>query len=378
MSKVLLFCTCIILGFFVRGWLWPDPAYAQEINETYQVGTVTSVLNEQKITVDNQDFYIQEITVKENNTGEERSITSGSEFQPLSAAQRLRVGSQVIMSDQTTSQSEHQFVINDMYRLPILVSLLVFFGLLVILVAGKQGTLSIVGMFFSLFILIGVIVPRILAGENPFFITLIGASLTAVITMYLSHGFKRQTHIALFSMIICLALVAGLSNLVVKAGHFLGLGSEEAAFLQFGPTQKVNLQGLFLAGILLGALGILDDITLAQTAVIEQLKAVNPKMTFEELYNRGLTVGKDHVASLVNTLVFAYAGTSLPLFLLFTLYRTQPSWVIINSEVIAEEIIRTLVGSIGLVLAVPLTTLIASYYVTRPKVKSNLASTHTH
>jgi len=117
-------------------------------------------------------------------------------------------------------------------------------------------------------------------------------------------------------------------------------------------------------------LGILDDITLAQTAVIEQLKSVHPKITFSELYERGITVGKDHVASLVNTLVFAYAGTSLPLFLLFTLNRTQPTWVLLNSELIAEEIVRTLVGSIALIMAVPITTCIAAYYVTHLKDKT--------
>jgi uncharacterized membrane protein len=269
------------------------------------------------------------------------------------------------VSQQQGFESEKIFVLNDVYRLPLLIGLVIVFAALVVLIGGRQGTLSIVGMVLSLAVLVTFIVPHILAGENPFFITLLGATGTAVVTMYLSHGFKRHTHMALASMLICLALAAIISSSAVQFGHFVGLGSEDAAYLQIGAAQKINLRGLLLAGILLGTLGILDDITLAQTSVIEQLKAVNPKISFAELYERGLSVGKDHVASLVNTLVFAYAGTSLPLFLLFTLYRTQPVWVIVNSEIVAEEVIRTVVGSIALVMAVPITTFIASFMVSR-------------
>jgi len=351
------FCIVICLGIFTL----PRQIRAQEIqpDNDYQTATVSKVISETVIPVENQDFYLQELEVTLNSTKATQIITIGSEFQPLSENQRLSVGSSVIVSLQQITEAEPEYIINDVYRLPILIALAVLFMALVVSIGGRQGAFSILGMVFSLFILISFIVPRIIAGENPFFITLIGATFTAVVTMYVSHGVKRQTHVALASMLICLGAAALLSSLAVQLGHFVGLGSEEAAFLQFG---------LLLAGILLGTLGILDDITLAQTSVIEQLKAVNPKITMRELYERGLAVGRDHVASLVNTLVFAYAGTSLPLFLLFTLYQNQPTWVIVNSEIIAEEIVRTLVGSIALVMAVPITTFIASYYVTKVKI----------
>jgi len=355
-------------SLFFLGVVVPTQAQSTQINDTYKTGTVLKILSEKTIPVENQNFYLQEVEIKLNEGGSTQIIQMGNEFQPLNENQRLKPGSQVIVSEQQVTEGDSEYVVNDVYRLPVIGALAGLFVLLVIVIGGRQGALSIGGMLFSLFILVSFIVPKILAGANPFLITLLGATVTAVVTMYVSHGFKRQTHIALFSMLICLLGAAFLSMMAVKLGHFVGLGSEDAAFLQFGTSQSINLQGLLLAGILLGTLGILDDITLAQTSVIEQLKSVNPKITFSELYNRGLVVGKDHVASLVNTLVFAYAGTSLPLFLLFTLYRTQPTWVIINSEVIAEEIVRTLVGSIALVMAVPITTLIASYYVTKKKV----------
>lgn len=349
-------------------------AQTEPINDTYQTAKVTQILQEKRIQVDSKDYYVQEVEVQLNGAdGQTLTITSGSDFQPLNENQRLRVGSQVIVSQQQIRPDESEYVINDVYRLPVIIGLIVFFCVLVISVAGKQGALSILGMVLSLGVLIIFIIPHILSGENPFLVTLFGATAAAVITMYLSHGFQRKTHIALVSMLLCLAFAAGLSTIVVMMGQFVGLGSEDAGYLQFGAAQKINLQGLLLASILLGTLGILDDITLAQTSVIEQLKDVHPKISFNELYSRGLAVGRDHVASLVNTFVFAYAGASLPLFLLFTLYRTQPTWVVINSEIIAEEIIRTVVGSIALVMAVPITTAIASYMVTKKTIKAAAA-----
>ena len=374
-----------LLSFLLTACAWiviPNPAYAQNqppINDNYQVGTVQTINNIESILVDSQTYYIQELDVINNQTNQVETITIGSNFQPLTKSQLLTEGDNVVLSQQEVFESEPQTIITDVYRIPVLTTLAGLFCLLVIMVSGKRGLLSITGMLLSLAILVLWIIPKILAGNNPFTTTLLGATLTAGLTMYLSHGFSRKVHIALVSMLACLIAVASLSLTAVKIGHFVGLGSEEAAFLQFDAAATINLQGLFLAGVLLGAIGILDDITIAQASLIQQLKAVNKNISFSELYWRGLEVGKDHVASLVNTLVFAYAGTSLPLFLLFTLYRASPIWTIINSELIAEEIMRTLAGSIGLVLAVPLTTLIASYIETKyPKPIKPLKTHHHH
>lgn len=371
MKKILFLASTALCFFYLVTFIPVGKAQAQttdttpEINDTYTTATVVEVVSEKKIFIDEKNFYIQELLIKLNDTQELKELTVGSEFQPLNESQRLQLGSTIVVSEQQYTETETALVLNDIYRIPVLFILAVGFGILVIVVGGRKGAFSIAGMVFSLFVLVSFIVPHILAGENPFFVTMVGATVTSVVIMYVSHGFKRQTHLALVSMLLCLLFAALLSSWAVQFGNLLGLGSEEALFLQFGSAENINLQGLLLAGILLGVLGILDDITLSQTAVIEQLKAVNSKISFIELYTRSLEVGKDHVASLVNTLVFAYAGTSLPLFLLFTLYRTQPAWVVINSELIAEELVRTLVGSMALVLAVPITSLIAAYWVTK-------------
>ncbi len=328
----------------------------------YYRGKVIRIVSEQRIPDGDQTYYAQVLKVRRQDNGEEVQVQAGSEFQPLNERQRLRIGTEVILGYQQVSPGEKQYVLADIYRLPVLVWLSIGFFGLVILIARRQGFFSIVGMALSLLVLTYQIVPQILAGQNPILVSLIGCGVVATLTIYLCHGVSRQSHIALVSMFLTLFAVSILSYISVHLAHLVGLGSEEAYYLQFGPSARLNLQGLLLGGIMLGTLGVLDDIAIAQISVVSQLKEVKPDIDFGELYNRSLAVGKDHVASLVNTLILAYAGSSLPLFLLFTLSQTQPAWVAINSEMIAEEIVRTLIGSIGLVLAVPLATMAASYF----------------
>ncbi|HYC80108.1 MAG TPA: YibE/F family protein, partial [Candidatus Binatia bacterium] len=141
----------------------------------------------------------------------------------------------------------------------------------------------------------------------------------------------------------------------------------------------LNLRGLLLGGIILGVLGVLDDITTAQSAAVYEIRRANPALPFKELYSRGLSIGREHISSLVNTLFLAYAGASLPLFLFFTAGdHPQPFWVTLNSEFIAEELIRTLVGSVALMLAVPITTFLAAYYFSRRPVEQSAAGEHSH
>lgn len=337
---------------------------------TYSVGTVEEITEEKKIENQGISYYTQVLKIRKKDDGKIVEVQAGNEYQPLNENQRLKKGTQVVLGYQEVTPGDFQYVVSDVYRLPILIWLAVGFFALVLFIARKQGLTSIVGMVLSLFVLTYHIVPQILAGQNPILVSLIGCTVIATLTVYLCHGFNRESHIALAAMFMTLASVSLLSYITVHLSHLVGLGSEEAYYLQFGPSAKLNLQGLLLGGIMLGTLGVLDDITIAQISIVTQLKEAKPDIDFFELYNRGLSVGKDHVASLVNTLILAYAGSSLPLFLLFTLSKTQPTWVALNSEMIAEEIVRTLTGSIGLVIAVPLATLAASYFaIFRPQTK---------
>lgn len=352
---------------------------AQTFSSQHYKAKVTEVTKETQITSEgNEPTYTQELHLFIPSLKRNVTTVIGSEYQPLTSNQRLKKGTQVVVVQQTLPDGSESWSVTDVYRLPVLAFLAVGFCVLVIMISRWRGLAALAGMLLSGVILLGFIVPQILAGGNPLLISLVGAIGITVSTVYLSHGFNPKSHIAVVSLIITLLAVTFLAQMSVSAAQLLGLGSEEAAFLRVGETSWINLQGLLLGGIILGALGVLDDVIISQISVVQQLVAVNKKLEVDELYNRSLEVGKDHVASLVNTLVLAYAGANLPLFLLFHLNQNVPTWVVLNDQVIAEEVVRTLVGSIGLVLAVPFASLIAAIIFKRFSLEIKEDTSHTH
>jgi len=219
----------------------------------------------------------------------------------------------------------------------------------------------------SILILIFGVVPALIAGYNAILVCLIGAFLIALSSMYLAHGVNRRTTVALFSTLLTILVSVVLAIWFVNLTKLVGLGSDDALYLQSWKNQ-IDLQGLLLGGIIIGTLGILDDITVSQVSIVEELHDVDPNMNALELFRRGSNIGKEHIASLINTLALAYVGASFPLLLSFSVNsnQTQPLWVILNSEFIMEEIVRTLVGSTTLILAVPISTVLAAYFVKHP------------
>jgi uncharacterized membrane protein len=203
------------------------------------------------------------------------------------------------------------------------------------------------------------VLPALIDGRSPLPVALVGASLIAYLALYITHGLNRFTTLALLGTLASLGLTAVLSTLAVNLAAFSGLASEESLFLTLLEGQ-VDFRGLVLAGIVLGTLGALDDVTVTQASAIGELRAANPGMSNQALIRSGLRIGRDHVAASVNTLFLAYAGAALPLLLLFVV-ANQSLGVIANSEVIAVEIVRALVGSLGLVAAVPITTWLATF-----------------
>lgn len=365
-SKTSLITFLLQIAFLLI-FLSPSQAFAQTAEETYTKGVVLRIISQTQTNTGDTPTYLQTVLVQEKNSGREYTIDLGSEFQPLKEKQLLKPGTNVVLLTTKIEESE-KTVIAEIDRTRTMYWLFGIFSILVIIVSKWKGILSLIGMFASLGILSLYIVPNILAGENPLVISLIGSSIVGALTIYLSHGWSLKSHLALASIMSTLLCVALLSYVSVHSAKLAGLGSEEAYFLQFGQTSNINLQGLLLGGIMLGALGVLDDVTVSQISVVYELKRLKKNIHAKELYQRSLEVGKDHVASLVNTLVLAYAGTNLPLFILFTTNDQIPHWVTFNSEVILEEIVRTLTGSIGLVLAVPLSTLLTVFVLTKWQV----------
>lgn len=361
MRAVLVFFIVLVIGLFL--FIQVPKVTAKE---SYSTGTVTEISQETEVQLaEDQKGYTQILKVKEDGTGITRQIEHGSEQFPLSGTQRFKVGQQVVLNGQIDESGAQQFGIIDQYRIPALVVLLLGFFVLVLVVSRWKGLTSLLGMVFSLGVLMFFMVPQIASGANPVLISVLAAGMISAVVIYLGHGFNYRSHVALFCMLATLAVVALLSFFAVKLSYLSGTGEESAGYLQFVGLKNINLQGLFLGGIILAALSVLDDSVVSQVSVLYQLKQVKKELSFRELWQRGMEVGKDHISTLVNTLILAYAGASLPLFILFTVSSTQPAWVSLNDQLIAEEVVRTITGSIGLVLSIPLSTFIAAYVITR-------------
>ena len=253
----------------------------------------------------------------------------------------------------------YQFV--DFQRTQPLVILTIVFAVFVVITSRWRGLTALIGLAMSIVILTNFMLPAILAGESPIAVALVGSAAVMFVALYLAHGFNASTTTAVLGTLASLTLTALLALLFVELANFTGLSSEEAGFLQVSANQ-INLEGLLLGGIIVGALGVLDDVTVTQASAVWEIHGANPDMGRRDLYRSALRIGRDHIASTVNTLVLAYAGASLPLLLIFSL-SDRGVGQIIGSEVMAEEVVRTLVGSIGLVASVPITTALAVFTV---------------
>ena len=277
---------------------------------------------------------------------------------PLVSQIKYQKGDRVLLNYSKNAKGEEVFYLTDFLRRDVLKVLFSLFVVLVVIVGGSRGVGSLLGMALSFLVIFKFILPQILAGRDPVLITIGGSLFVVPFSFYCSHGWNKKTTIALLGTLFSLVLVGLLARVFVEAGKLTGYASEEAAFLQVAKGGVLNMKGLLLAGIIIGALGVLDDITVSQAAIVEQLKKAG-KMTDRELFARAMAIGKDHIASMVNTLILVYTGATLPLLLLF-INNPHPFSEVINYEIVAEEIIRTLVASIGLILAVPITTFLAA------------------
>jgi uncharacterized membrane protein len=281
---------------------------------------------------------------------------------------QLGVGDAILVGYAPGSPPGLEYFFSDYQRSLPLVALAGIFAVVVVLLSRWRGVAAIAGLAVSLFVLVRFVLPGILEGRSPLAVTVVGAAAIMLVTLYLAHGFSALTTTAVLGTLVSLALTGVLAVVFVELGRFSGLASEEALMLQVNAAQ-INLEGLLLGGIIIGALGVLDDVTVTQASAVWELHAANPGWGFGSLYRSALRIGRDHIASTVNTLVLAYAGSSLPLLLLFSVSNLALTDAV-TGEVIAEEIVRTLVGSIGLVASVPITTGLASAVLLRDRTIS--------
>ncbi len=365
--------TKALISFVLFAFLFllPAGAFAQQPpQQEILKAEVTKIVTEGEIIPPygkTQQYQTVQITLLDGNDKGKTITIDHGKMTTLREQEKVTLGEKIVVAKMSTPGGT-QYQIVDKYRLDTLLPILFIFFALILAMSRLKGLGAILGLFISLGVILLFIVPQILAGHDPVVISIIGACIIMATTIYLAHGFSRKTHIALASTAISLVLTGLLAALFVNITKLTGLGSEDAFSLLIGPAETINFRGLLLGGIIIGALGVLDDITTSLSATVEEIKKANPSYTFMQLARSGLRVGSEHISSLVNTLVLAYAGAGLPLFLFLVLNPQHfPVWAILNSELMMEEIVRTITGSFGLVLAVPLTTLLSAWIVSRKK-----------
>ncbi len=264
---------------------------------------------------------------------------------------------------------EDLYSVSDPYRLPSLLFLAILFIVLTIIFGGKQGARGLLSLAGSLALIGFVLLPAIMKGYSPVAVSIGVSSLIVVLGSYVTHGFNKTTTSAVVGMIVTIAFIGLFARYSIHLTELTGFETDEATYLNFNTQGKIDLPGLLLGGILIGLLGVMYDAAIGQSISVEELHRVAPHLSRRTIYKRAIRIGREHIGALVNTLAIAYVGASLPLLLLF--YASpESSIVIMNREVFSAEIVRSLVGSIGLILAVPITTLISTFMLIKKSEKT--------
>lgn len=362
-----------LIGLVVLREPAPDLAGADDPANTLVEGTIVAAV-EQPVGEDEAASFAPgsvpvKLTVRRADTGAEVTFTQDDQTGGL-----LGVGRRVVLNvNESPGLPPSYGVVDIVRRVPLLLLTALFVG--AVLAFGRwHGARALVGLALSAVLIVGWFVPSVLGGANPLTVGLVAALAIMLVTLYLTHGLHPMTDAAAVGTAVALGLTALLAVVFTRASSITGLTSEDAVFASFA-LGGADLRGLFLAGVVLGGLGVLDDVTVAQSSTVFALRRADPTASTGHLVREALSVGRDHVAATVNTLFLAYAGASLPLLLLFALSGEAVASVA-QQELVAVEVVRTLVGSLGLIAALPATTVFAAL-VADPAVAAD-ADGHGH
>ena len=372
----------IIIVLFLFALLFPQIVFAQEFSEDYSVmadeifeAGVVKILEQKEVIGENGAKIIQQDILLNGLEGkwENQEITyKGISEIIVANANIYKEGDRVLVQRSIIPGDDNeQFYIIDFVRRGNLYLLAFLFAAVIIVVGRRKGLKALISLIISFFIIIKIILPRILAGGNPLLISVFGSLAILAIIIYLTEGWNRKSHLAVISVLLSLVATLILSVIFTGLARLTGLAQEEAAFLMGIGQQAINFKGLLLAGMLIGTVGVLDDIIVGQMETVKRIKEANPQLPAGKVFKLAYRVGNTHLGTMVNTLFLTYAGASLPLLLLFTV-KQEPFLSfnqVINNEMIATEIVRTLVGSIGVALSMPISTYLAARWL---KIKSKV------
>ncbi len=364
MAVVLPLLVATVVGLVV---LWPD---GEAVERPGSFGAPVQLVDG-KVEVDRvvpcdgtpfgDDSQCRVATVRLSE-GPEEGATTDLELFEGPGQPRLHAGDRVVLG-RAVDRSGVDYYFSDFQRRSPLLWLGLVFAVAVVAVGRLRGLAALVGLGLSFVLLVAFVLPAMLEGRSPLLVAIVGAAAIMFLLMYLAHGVNPKTTAALIGTLVSLTLTGILATLFVQVARVAEVTTEETAYLQINASQ-VSLEGILLAGIIIGSLGVLNDVTVTQASAVWALRDADPGAGAFDLYRRAMRIGRDHIASTVDTLVLAYAGASLPLLLLFSL-ASRPIGDVLTGGLVAEEIVRTLVGGIGLVASVPVTTGLAAWVATR-------------
>ncbi len=310
------------------------------------------------------DTFSQEVLVRTQNQG---NVPLLNDFAPLEKGDKIYIR-------ETVDVDGVYYSVYDIDRRQILWIIMGIFSVVVVAFGGRSGVRSLVSLMVSIAVILYVLMPAIASGKSPLVWGMgIAVGLLALV-MGITHGLRPKTYAAFLGTSIAVGITAIFAWIATEAASFSGIGSEEAFFLSVA-SASIDMRSLLLTGIIIGMLGVLDDVAITQAAVVMELKKAGVRGV-RNLYAGAMAVGREHVGALINTLVLAYAGASLPLFLLLATYN-EPFGALVSIEIVAVEIVRALVGSIGLILAVPITTILATRFTAHDEEDTHAACAHS-
>ncbi|KXK07201.1 MAG: YibE/F-like protein [Microgenomates bacterium OLB22] len=336
----------------------------------FEAEIIAVIKQEERVSLETKHMYqeLELLGISGKYNGKKIRVESGT--LPVAGVPLYQRGQKVVVNESIYPDGTKNLIIVDFVRRDALYTLFLAFIIVSLLVARRRAIGSLLGLGISFFVIFSFVLPRILAGDNPVLIAVLAGCIVVPLTYYISHGWSNKTHIAVLGTLIALLITGLISYWAIESAQLTGYSSEEVSFLQGVIKSPVNMKALILAGIIIGLFGILDDVTISQASIVEKLHEVSPGLSPHTLYIKAMDVGKDHIASVINTLILVYTGAALPFLLLFVSSSTG-FHTALNFEIIAEEIIKMLTSSIGLILAVPITTFLAVLLKSRLVQRSN-------
>ncbi len=366
MKKLFLLSILLVIALPVFGQSLPVDSHSEIVR-----GTVTDIVSEYQEPASDDNLGIttnyQTIQVKLSDNS---SITLEQDFITLEQGDKI-----FLYRDTDPETNTVTYRMKDIDRRIALIMYVVLFMSVIVYFSGKQGIRSILSLFGSFLVIIYILIPSLIHGYSPMLVSTGIAAIILFFAIYLTHGFNRESTVAFLGTVSAVIVTGLLAWVGVISARLTGLATEEAFFLNLNTAGSLDFTGLLLGGIMIGVLGVLDDIAITQSAVVSELYQSAPHLSRREIYLKALRVGKEHSGALVNTLALAYTGASLPLLLLISTSGISFGHLV-NTELFATEIIRTTVGSIGLILTVPITTLLAVYML--KGYTGNHAHSHIH